>query len=220
MERKVALVQALRKSELFSGCDPELVQVQFRVFSKSAYVLSRPDGEPVIGMIVQGKVQVYSVGIDGSTMNLSTLRVGECFGISNIFAGDDLSTILIAETETTIAYITNRCFAALLEQTPGMMVRYATICNQKLQFLTDKIEFLTIHSCRARICAYLLKNMQKGVVTLSAAKEVLSQMLGVSRSSLFRELRYLSDIEAIQMENRKIVITDAEILRHIMENGG
>ena len=212
-----AIHHALQQSELFKKCIPEQVACQTKRFERNCRIPARLDIEPAIGMVVRGRVQVYSISPDGTAVNLSALEVGECFGISNIFSGEDLNTVLMSDLATTVAYISRSCFISLLEQTPEMMIGYATLCNRKLKFLTEKIELLIIPSCRGRLSAFLLSNNDGGSVMLQVSKEQWARMLGVSRASLFRELRYLSKAGYINVRKNLIMITNELALRRVLE---
>lgn len=212
-----AVRHAFAHSELFSDCDENRVTYRLQAFDKNDRLPATAEKEAAVGLIVRGRIQVYSLCFDGTAVGISTLGMGECFGISNIFTGEDLSTLLVSDRKTEVAFIPKDCFFALLESTPGMMVRYATICNRKLRYLTEKIEFLTIPSCRIRLIAFLLKNNQGGVVRLEYSREQLSRILGVSRASLFRELRVLNDSGCITTEKDAISISDPAALRLLLE---
>ena len=63
-------------------------------------------------------------------------------------------------------------------------MRYAALCNRKLQFLLRRIELLTMQSCRGRLIAHLLEQQdEKGVVRLAGSREDLARRLGVSRAA-------------------------------------
>ena len=54
---------------------------------RSGQILSDiPRGIPSIGLITAGRVEVYSVALDGKDILLNELSVGECFGICNFLA--------------------------------------------------------------------------------------------------------------------------------------
>lgn len=213
-----AVKHALAQSELFSVCNSDKIIYRLQSFEKGMQLPVSAEEDAAVGLVVRGQVLVYSLGFDGTAVALSTLRAGESFGISNIFTGEDLSTVLVSGTKTVIAYIPKPCFFELLEQTPGMMIRYATVCNRKLRYLTEKIEFLTIPSCRARLAFYLLQNRAENVVTLDSSKEQLAKALGVSRASLFRELRHLSDAGYLTVSKDTITIQEPASLGQLLEH--
>ena len=43
----------------------------------------------------------------------------------------------------------------------GLSLRYAELCNQKLQFLLRRIELLTMQSCRGQVIAHLLAGQDR-----------------------------------------------------------
>lgn len=81
---------------------------------------------------------------------LSTLPAGECFGVCNLLAGAELETVLRCGEETEVLYIPKPVLLACMERDAGLSLRYAELCNQKLQFLLRRIELLTMQSCRGR----------------------------------------------------------------------
>lgn len=212
------VVHAFGRSELFACCDPGKLALSLRRFSKNSAVPNAPGNEPAVGLVVRGRVQVYSVCVDGTAVNLSTLRPGDSFGISNIFSEDELSTILVSDRDTAVAYIPQDSFYSLLEQHPQMLRRYLALCNRKIHYLTKKIEFLTTPSCKARLISYLLKNRRENLVRLDCSKEQLAQMLGVSRASLFRELKGLCDDALIRVEGRRIELLELPDLERTVQN--
>lgn len=212
------LMAAFARSELFAGCNPEHTVCRVRHFRKGSPVPGRLEGRPAIGVVVQGRVQVYSTCVDGTSVNISTLRPGESFGISNIFSGEEHATVLLCDRSTAVAYITRDRFMELLQADPAITIRYAVLCNRKLQYLTRKIEFLTMPTCRARLCGYLLKNRgEDDQVRLEGSKEQLASVLGVSRASLFRELRHLAEQGYISAQGKVIRIGDVPALELLVE---
>ena len=210
--------KAFRQSSLFSDCPPEKISCTSLHFTKGSRVPGSLMGEAAVGMVVQGCVQVYSSGTADARVNLSTLRPGDCFGISTIFIAEELTTLLVCDRQTTVAYLTRQTFMSLLQEYPQMFVRYACICNQKITYLTRKIELLTAPSCRARLAGYLWEHKDStGQVLLERSKEQLAHMLGVSRASLFRELQFLTSAGILAVENRKICILQPKALQAILE---
>lgn len=218
MTPKTEVIHALTRSELFSCCDPDEVSCRLQSFDKGCGIPVDISGDPCVGVVVAGRVQVYSMCADGTAINISTLFAGDSFGISNIFSGDDLSTVLTCDRNTSVAYIPQDCFFNLLEKYPRMMWQYAVLCNRKIRYLTQKIEFLTIPTCRARLVSFLLHNQQNGCVSLEYSKEQLARVLGVSRASLFRELSELSRDGLVLVKGRDIKLLDSVKLEELMQN--
>ena len=70
-----------------------------------------------------------------------------------LLAGAELETVLRCGEETEVLYIPKPVLLACMERDAGLSLRYAELCNQKLQFLLRRIELLTMQSCRGRVIA-------------------------------------------------------------------
>ena len=96
-------------------------------------------------------------------------------------------------------------------------MRYAALCNRKLQFLLRRIELLTMQSCRGRLIAHLLERQdEKGVVGLAGSREDLARRLGMSRAALFRELSVLQSMGAVSVDGNSITVEDRPLLEELL----
>ena len=106
-----------------------------------------------------------------------------------------------------------------MEQDAGLSLRYAKLCNEKLQFLLRRIELLTMQSCRGRVIAHLLASQDlNGRVMLTGSREDLARQLGVSRAALFRELAALQSTGALRAEGNLLTVLDAPKLEKLLYN--
>ena len=170
-----------------------------------------------MGLIVSGRVEVYSVALDGKDVQLNALTVGECFGVCNLLADTELETVLRCGEETEVLYIPKTILLSCMEQDAGLAMRYAALCNRKLQFLLRRIELLSMQSCRGRLIAHLLEQQDKvGVVKITGSREDLARRLGVSRAALFRELSALQSMGAVSVDGNSITIEDRPLLEELL----
>lgn len=150
---QVELERRLAQSPLLAGVSLPGGAGARPVISGGPYPQRPAGGVPSVGLILSGRVEVYSVALDGKDVQLSTLPAGECFGVCNLLAGAELETVLRCGEETEVLYIPKPVLLACMERDAGLSLRYAELCNQKLQFLLRRIELLTMQSCRGRVIA-------------------------------------------------------------------
>ena len=74
-------------SSLLAGTSLPLERVTAQKFRAGQIISDRPSGVLSVGLIVSGRVEVYSVALDGKDVQLNTLTVGECFGVCNLGDG-------------------------------------------------------------------------------------------------------------------------------------
>ncbi len=192
-------------------------QINTRTFRKGQMVSDKPEGVSSVGLVVSGRIEVFSVALDGREVQLNSLTTGDCFGVSNLLTDEELETVLQCREETSILYVSKSVLLSCMEQDAQLALRYATLCNQKIQFLLRRIELLTIQSCRARLVVYLLEQQdEKGIVHLVGSRDDLARQLGISRAALFRELSTLQSMNALTVTKTSIVIEDQLLLEELV----
>ena len=109
-EQRVA--EAFRRSAILSELDPDAFAPRLMRAGAGEALVDDPDGEPCVGLVVSGLIDVWSAAPDGREVLLSTLRAGDCFGISNLLTGNALETRLRAAGAVEIAYIPKQALRA------------------------------------------------------------------------------------------------------------
>lgn len=215
------LRQKLDCSPLLAGCPLAPDSAWERRFPPGQIISDRPNGKSAVGLILAGRVEVYSVAIDGKDVQLNVLKAGECFGVCNLLAGDELDTILRCTEETEVLYVGKDAIYECMKRDAELALRYAELCNKKLQFLIHRIELLTMQSCRGRVIAYLLSRMnENGYVENACSREELASRLGVSRAALFRELASLQSAGALRVESGALFAADRALLENLLYHPG
>lgn len=195
------------------GISPEATTV--RRYDSGEMVSDQVDGQPSVCLVASGIVDVYSVAVDGRDVQLNALQPGDCFGISNLLSTASLETVLRCRTETVLILIPKQVLISKMENDPILAMHYAAYCNQKIQFLLNRIEQLTIQSSRCKVIEYLLSQHQNGVVKPHGSREDLARQLGISRAALFRELSYLQDKGILTTEGSSMTILDLAALEQL-----
>ena len=214
---KAQIKAAVAACPLFDGCEFDDDALAIQSFKRGESVADTLDGEPVIGIIAKGCVGVFGVSPGESEVNLSSLGVGEAFGISNLFTQSALETHLCCRERTEIVFVPKQAFLHMLSVNSALAERYMALLNDKIRFLIQRIELLTAHSGRAKLADYLLANADKqNTVRLGCSKEQLAKLLGMSRAALFRELAALSGAGLICVERSRITLLNRDaVINHI-----
>ena len=217
VDREMDIREKLSICPLLAELPLRQTDVSERSFRAGQIISDRLGGIPAVGMILSGRVDAYSVALDGKDVLLNSLTSGECFGVCNLLAKAELETVLRCAEDTTILYVTKPVLLSLMKQKVDFAVRYAEMCNQKIQLLIHRIELLTMQSCRGRVIAYLLeKKDASNMVHVTVSREDLARQLGVSRAALFRELSTLQGRNAISAEGNTIHLSDITLLEDIL----
>lgn len=194
-----------------------LEHIPLRSFHAGQILRDRFCGESVVGLILEGIVEVYSVAVDGRDVLLNLLHPGDCFGISNLFSEEEIKTVLRCKTQVKLRYLPKRELIALLENDAEAAMDYARHCSGKIQFLIRRIESLTISSARGKLIEYLLSEAdEQGRVSPQCSREDLARRLGISRAALFRELSFLYGQEVIKTDGTDFFIADMQAMERLL----
>lgn len=207
----------LALSPLLAGMEIPPEQLSVQQYRAGQIVSDCYKGTPSVGLVTVGRLEVYSVALDGKDVLLNELTAGECFGICNLLAPSELETVLRCGTESEILYIPKSVLRQCLTKDSTFALRFGTVCGKKLQFLLRRIELLTMQSCRGRVIAFLLSRQdQNGTVHLHGSREDLARHLGVSRAALFRELAALQAMGTVAAHESGLSVLDSQQLEHLL----
>lgn len=202
--------QIVRQTNLFSGVpDAQLTDLFSKRYKKGEQVARFINNSQCIGVVATGCLDVYSIACDGSEINISVLGTGNVFGVCSIFLHHQIGALLKCRKNATIVYMPKAVFLSLLNESPELLTRYGSLCSQKIQALMKRIEILSIQSCRQKFVQFLLScDTANDVIQLPCSKEQFAKMMGISRTTLFRELAYFQNRGIIAVEGLKIRIKD------------
>ena len=217
MMREEEIKAAVEASPLLGGCNLSVSGMQVKYCHKGQIVSDRQKNEEILGLIMEGSMDVYSIALDGREILLSQLEKGDCFGVVNLLTKTELPTVLRCRTDTTLVIIPKCRLLSAMEKNSELALRYAGFCNRKMQFLIRRIEFLTMQSGRKKLVQYLLEVPGKGGrFGRNVSRDELASILGISRASLFRELAGLTKQGLIALRDGEIYLLKPDELEEIL----
>lgn len=215
--REEEIKAAVEASPLLGGCNLSVSGMQVKYCHKGQIVSDRQKNEEILGLIMEGSMDVYSIALDGREILLSQLERGDCFGVVNLLTKTEFPTVLRCRTDTTLVIIPKCQLFSAMEKNSELALRYAGFCNRKMQFLIRRIEFLTMQSGRKKLVQYLLEVPGKGGrFGKNVSRDELASILGISRASLFRELSVLTKQGLIALRGSEICLLKPDELEEIL----
>ena len=83
MIREEEIKAAVEASPLLGGCNLSVSGMNVKYCHKGQIVSDRQKNEEIIGLVMEGSMDVYSIALDGREILLSQLERGDCFGVVN-----------------------------------------------------------------------------------------------------------------------------------------
>lgn len=182
----------LKESTLLKGFEFDDSNMLIKKYRKGQIVSDYIQETAYIGMILEGKIDVYSATNDNKTIILRSLQPFDYFGTYSIFVPKQDSTILCCKEPSTVLLIPKSIIKQRIEDDSSFAMQYANVCNSQIQFLYKRVEELSIQKSSTKLYDYLSSNSdEEGRVYLYKSRDELAEYLGISRATLFREIAKL-----------------------------
>jgi CRP/FNR family transcriptional regulator, cyclic AMP receptor protein len=226
---RIDLADVLAKTALLSGLTPaELQQLAARTARKRFRTgeLLFSEGEPCHGLhiIATGKVRIFKTSLGGREQVLAINTPGESVAELPVFDGGPFPASAVAIENAEIAFISRNDFQAYCMEHPAVALKVLATVGARLRRLVGIIEELSFTTIRQRLITALLrlaenegKQTDYGIeFQLPASHQELANQLGTVRELISRNLMRLQAEGMLEVDARKIVVTDVKGLRALL----
>lgn len=180
-------------------------------FKKNTTILSSVKNENIIGIVVNGYLQVVKSDYNGNRTIIEELYEDDIFGFTissisniehNIITKEDSRVIIIYFDEIINNNLNYPYFNQFLKNLLQIM-------SKKINNNNDRIEILTNKTIRNKLLAYfkiMSKKNNSKIIYLPYNFTDLADYLAIDRSAMYRELKNLKEEGLIEIKNKKITL--------------
>ena len=142
---------------------------------------------------------------------MKSFESGSVFGAAAVFGGEKYVSKIIAETNTTILFITEHQLKEVFIEYPQTSLNYISFLSEKIRFLNSKLSVISCGSAEDTVYRYLSGvTDSENYARLPESMTLLAKMLGLGRASLYRSLDALEQSGMIMRENNKLKVIKNE----------
>ncbi len=206
-------LQKIMSTPLFCGTDKKrLLQIfaeeggEVRSFSAGELLLSPDTTEKTAGLLLQGKAVIHTPDPSKKTL-LRFLGAEEPFGIANLFTKEPFVSVIRAHGNCRVFFLPEAAIRRLLEEDHQFLYHYLEFLSGRIHYLNRKIGYLTAGSPERRLALYLY-SLGKKEFRLTDSISALSDLLNVSRASLYRAFDHLQRDGVLQKDGRRFYLPD------------
>lgn len=221
------MYQILLNSPLFRGLTiNELndlflqVKHQIRQFRSGEMLAQAGDEVDKAILLMEGRLQGEMVDFAGNSLKIEELDPPQMVAAAFLFGPRSLFPVyLSAKTDGKILVVTKKEFTAMLTLESRIMVNYLNIVSGKAQFLSGKINFLSLKTIKEKVAFYLLQQMNnsgKKSLSIEQTQTNLSELFGVTRPSLSRTILEMEKQEILTWSRDRVEILDLKKLNTIL----
>lgn len=218
-------LNTLSKMHYFAGLSEKELEAVSKIIAfekrinKGQILLNEGDQSEYMYLIISGAVKIYKRSVNGREQILNIATTGESLDDVSTFDGGGCAMDMLAMTPVRLLAIKKEDIKALFTQFPQVALNVAGVLAGKVRRDSSLVEVLSFDQVISRLARLILKQSEAegGLLPLFTQQD-LAAMVGSSRVVVNRSLRVMEEKGAIRLERRRIVITDEEILKSLVED--
>jgi CRP/FNR family cyclic AMP-dependent transcriptional regulator len=190
-----------------------------RSYAKGEVIFHRDDPGDSLHIISAGEVRVVLPSPEGEDVTLALLGPGDFFGELSLLDGGGRSATTVAAKATETLVVQRDRFLQWLSSRPAAATAMLAALGRRLRAadeLVGELAFLDVHCRLARKLLDLAGPVaDEGELELHFSQDELASMVGVTRESVNKHLRFFRRQGVIEVHRRRIVLRSVDYLRSL-----
>ena len=210
-------LKLLRQNEYFEGLDEDLfnqvaAHMQLREYERSEAIFW--EGDPCAGLhiIEQGFVKLYRLSPQGRQYIVRVLQEGDTCNEVPTFDGGTNPVNLEALETTRVWVIQSDILQDLLRKHPDFAQKVINNLGKNLRGLVRMVSEMAFYQVTHRLARLISEQSPEELSGTPWTQEQLAARLGTVREVVARSLKELERSGAIQLEKRRIAVSDPDVL--------
>jgi len=219
----------LRKHPIFCDLDPEALDQLCRYakhssLKRGATIVSKGDPGNSLIAVISGTVKISVSSPDGRSAILNLIGPGETFGEVAVLDGLARTADATANTNCEIYVIDRRDFLPFVRSQPALAMKFIELLCTRLRWTSGQVEEVILQNLPGRLASALLRLTEKhklaqGGRTIAITQQEISEMVGMTRESINKQLRAWATRNWVRLEHGAIVVLNPQMLRELTEAG-
>jgi CRP-like cAMP-binding protein len=219
----------LRKHPIFCDLDAEAFDQLCRyakhtTLKRGAAIFSKGDPGNSMIAVITGTVKISVSSAEGRSAILNLIGPGEIFGEMSVLDGQARSADATANTSCELFVIDRREFLPFVRSQPALAMKFIELLCTRLRWTSDQVEQVILQNLPGRLASALIRLTEKHKLspagrTIAVTQQEISEMVGMTRESINKQLRVWAARKWVRLEHGAIVVLDTEPLQALVEAG-
>jgi CRP-like cAMP-binding protein len=219
----------LRKHPIFRDLDEAAFEQLCRyakpaTLKRGATIVSKGDPGNSLIAVISGTVKISISSPDGRNAILNLIGPGEIFGEVAVLDGHARTADAIANSNCEIFVIDRREFLPFVKSQPALAMKLIELLCARLRWTSDQVEEVILRDLPGRLASALIRLTERHKApqdsrTIAVTQQEISEMVGMSRESINKQLRAWASRNWVRLEHGAIVVLDIAPLQEIAGSG-
>jgi CRP/FNR family cyclic AMP-dependent transcriptional regulator len=219
----------LRRHPIFCDLDADAFEQLCRyarpaTLKRGATIYSKGDPGNSLYVVISGTAKMSISSPDGRSAILNLIGPGEIFGEIALLDGRERTADATANTNCEVFIIDRREFIPFVRSQPALAMKFIELLCTRLRWTSDQVEQVILQDLPGRLASALIRLTERhkaaqGGRSIAVTQQEISEMVGVSRESINKQLRAWAARNWVRLEHGAIVVLDVGPLQEIAGSG-
>jgi len=219
----------LRQHPIFRDLDADAFEQLGRyakpaTLKRGATIFSKGDPGNSLIAVISGTVKISISSPDGRNAILNLIGPGEIVGEVAVLDGMARTADATANSNCEIFIIDRREFLPFVRGQPALAMKFIELLCTRLRWTSDQVEQVILQDLPGRLASALIRLTERhkaaqGGRTIAVTQQEISEMVGMSRESINKQLRAWALRNWVRLEHGAIVVLDLAPLQEIAGSG-
>jgi len=192
------------------------LKCSIKAYPKNELIIRQGNVCDALYMLTQGSVKTEMITENGSLLGIEIIKAPRPLAPAFIFSDNNHFPVDVTSLEEVeIMRIPKEEIIRLMMTNPDFMKQFLTHNSNRTQFLTNRLQLLSIKTIKGKISHFLLEQMigNEKCFTINRNQTELADFFGVARPSLARSLSEMVQEGIISINKKEYTILDLKRLR-------
>jgi CRP/FNR family transcriptional regulator, cyclic AMP receptor protein len=220
----------LRQHPIFCELESEAIDQLCRyakhaTLKRGTTIFCRGDPGNSLYAVISGTVKMSISSPDGRSAIFNLVGPGEIFGEIAVLDGRARTADATANTNCEVFIIDRREFIPFVRSQPTLALKFIELLCGRLRWTSDQVEQIILQNLPGRLASALIRLSEKhktdpAAKTIAITQQEISEMVGMTRESINKQLRAWEEKNWVRLEHGAIVVLNADPLRQLAEGAG
>jgi len=187
-----------------------------KAYPKNTLIFRQGDVCDALYMLLLGTVKTEMITENGNVLGIEIIKAPRPLAPAFLFSDNNRFPVEVTSLEEVeIMRIPKEEIMQLMMTNPDFMKQFLTHNSNRTQFLTNRLQLLSIKTIKGKLAHFLLEQAKgnKNTFIMNRNQTELADFFGVARPSLARSLSEMVQDGMIEINKKEYTILDFKRLR-------
>jgi len=190
-----------------------------KAYKKNDLIVRQGDVCDSLYMLTEGSVKTEMITENGNILGIEIIKAPRPLAPAFLFSDNNHFPVdVTALEEVEIMKIPKEEIMRLMMTNPDFMKQFLTHNSNRTQFLTNRLQLLSIKSIKGKVAHFLIEqgSVSRKSFTINRNQTELAEFFGVTRPSLARSISEMVQEGIIKINKKEYIILDMKRLRELL----